>query len=351
LSDLLLYRILSGKTRIKVDNEVFFVKGTTSYQKYLAEEYYEQLVEDYGILDDFRTEGELFGWMVKHGYWAEENEAKLTKIKKDIEDFKVRLYELKFQGQAKKTIKDAIREAKKKLELLLEQKHRFDFLTVHGAATIAKNKYLMALSVYDRAEQPIFTEDSYFHSSFPYLDKIIVEYNGQGISTEKIRFLARSDSWRKYWCARESDNVFGQSTISLTDDQLSLVSWTRIYDNVYQHPDCPVEAVIEDDDALDGFLIADRRKRDREKGLTEADTLITNEKIRNADEVFLVADNFDDAKRIYDLNSNLSRQRIRQREKIIEEKGIVQDMNLPDVAQKLQMDINNKQAQLMRGGK
>lgn len=346
--DLLLYRIISGITRINVKGETFLIKGVSAYQRYLAEELYYRLLEKYSEQDELKTDNELYWWLLENGYWKEENEKQLKKYKKDLEDFKIKLFELKFQGEEKKKIKGLISEAKLRIVNLIERRHQFDFLSASGAALIAKNKYIIGLSIYTKDEKPLFNYENFWDSDFPLLDGIIVEYNKLDITTEQIRRVARSDSWRKYWCCRESDRIFGKPSIELNEDQLSLISWARIYDNIYQHPDCPEESVIDDDDALDGFLIFDKRKRDREKGLQQAEDLITNDKIAGADEVFLVADNTEDAKRIFDLNSESAKAKIKVRENLINEKGEVKETELPDVALKLRMAVNQRSAELSR---
>lgn len=343
----LLYRILSGIIKINVCDETYFIKSISVYQKYLVELYYEQLLQEYDELDNMMSQGQLFGWLIKNGYWKEENDGQLRKFKRDIEDFKVKLYECAFRTEEKKSIRNYIRQAESKYSGLLEQKHRFDYLTPEGAASIAKNKYQIALSIY-KGENPLFAADSYFISQFPYLDHIILKYNEQLATSNQIREMARSDVWRKYWCGRESERVFGKSALELTDEQLNLISWTRIYDNVYQHPDCPGDEIIDDDDALDGFLIADKRKRDKEKGITAVDELITNEKIKNANEVFIVANTQEDAKKIYDLNEPMARGNIRKREKLIDKKGTVDEGELPDVLLTKQMEITRAASRISK---
>jgi hypothetical protein len=346
MSNKLLYRILSGTIPIKIKEQTFLIKGLDSYQKYLAEEYYEELLKEYSQLDHLQTESQLYGWMIKHGYWKEENEGRIKKYKADIEDFKVKIYECAFRSDEKKAIRAALNEAKRLLGGLIESKHRFDYLTPEGSAQIAKNKYLIGLSIHTADGKPVFSPETFFMSSFPFLDHIIIEFNSLMASTEQIRQVARSDNWRKYWCGRESERVFGRASIDLTDEQLNLISWTRVYDNIYQHPDCPNEEVIDDDDALDGFLISDKRKRDKEKGLKASDELVSNERIKNSDEVFIVANTEDDAKKIQNLNDESVRRQIQKREKLIEEKGIVKDEDLPDQRLKKQLAINQKSMEL-----
>lgn len=348
MSNLLLYRILSGQLNIKIYNTTYIIKGNTLQQKYMAELYFEDLLNDYSQLDSLQTPLQLSAFLVKFGYWNDTKQEELDKIKKDIEDLKVKAYEAAFRANEKKAAKKMISVAKEKMDALLEQKHKFDGLTPNGAALVAKNKYLIAMSICKDSGEPLFGNslNSFLNSDFPYLDNIIIEINRQSASNSDIRAIARSESWRKYWCAKDCDSIFGRPAIELTDEQLNLISWTRLYDNVYQHSDCPSEEIIDDDDCLDGFLISDKRKRDKDKGLVSAQEQITNPKIAKASEVFLVAETKEDAAKIHDLNDESVKRTINIRNKLIDKEGIIGDQDLPDVKLKRQIAINQKAAEL-----
>ncbi len=347
-----LYRVISGICVIELEGKEYQIRGISSYNKYLAEEYCERLVEEYSQSEDMLDEVKLRIWMIRNDYWSEDDDAKIKKYKTDLEDFKVKLFESGFKEKEKKAIKSAIKEAKGKLGDLVQKKHKFDFLTPEGSAFIAKNKYLMWLSLYYK-DKPLFKGGlaKFLKNKFTLLDTLIIEYNKKILTIEEIREIARCDVWRKYWCANESETVFGRPAIDLTDEQLNLISWARVYDNIYQHPHCPSEEIIEDDDALDGFLIFDKRKRDKEKGISDVDKLLENDKIKNAQELFLFSDSVEGAKKIQNLNDESTRAKIRNREKMIESKGTVDNIDLPDVKGALRLQANQKATEIMRGMK
>jgi hypothetical protein len=99
-----------------------------------------------------------------------------------------------------------------------------------------------------------------------------------------------------------------------TDEQRALVNWSLLYDNVYQHPECPADAVVEDDDLLDGWLIDQRRDREaKATGGGGRVQLVGNEKIRGSQEVYLVAETPADARKVVDLNDEFGRAVQKQR--------------------------------------
>lgn len=343
--DKLVYRILSGHLRVNISGEIFIIKGNTSQQKYIAEEVYESLRDKYQ--GDLLSDDELYDWLIANKYWSFEEDDKLKTFKKNLEEFQVKLFELGFKGREKQITKKAIAHTKSELRKLNEKRHIFDNLSASGCATLEKNKYLVGLSICNDKGTPILNEFDFLTHSFPLLDKIIIEINKQTITVEQYRKMARSEPWRQYWGAKDGvSSIFNCSASELTEEQLNLISWTRLYDSVFQHPKSPPQDVIEDDDCLDGFLIKDRREREKEQGLT-IDDIVKNEKIRGADEVYValasdldVEPTAEESKIIYEMNSPQAKSVIRQRNAYVEKHGTVNQEELPDVKQRLQMAIN-----------
>ena len=338
--DKLVYRILSGKVRIKVDNQIFYVYGPNAYYKYLAEEIFSDLIEQHS--DELMSDDELMDWLLENEYWSLDEEDKLKKFRADIEEFQLKLYELGFRGEEKNITKRAIQHARGQIKELTAKRHSFDYLSYNGAALIEKNKYLIGLGLADERGQRLFNELNFFANSFGFFDRIVVEYNKVAITVSDFRYIARNEPWRQYWGAKESaTSVFGIPATEMTDEQLSLISWSRLYDSVYQHPKCPPEDVIEDDDALDGFFIKERRERQVGQDRQVADDLIKDPKIKQASEVFIMAGNDKEAaNRINNLNTEAAKSTKRQRDTHIEKHGIVKEAELPDVKRRLQMEIN-----------
>lgn len=90
-----------------------------------------------------------------------------------------------------------------------------------------------------------------------------------GLSSEKIRFLARHSLWRIRYVAAMKTNqtLFGDSGLNLTPDQLSLLYWANYYQSIYEMmPDeQPSQEIINDDTKLDEYMDNYFEKRDQEK--------------------------------------------------------------------------------------
>ena len=67
----------------------------------------------------------------------------------------------------------------------------------------------------------------------------------------------------------------------ITQDQKGILIWASMYDNIQEHMECPSDAVLEDDDILDGWFLIQRDKRKKEKLEQEFESS-TNEKIKNS---------------------------------------------------------------------
>ena len=93
--------------------------------------------------------------------------------------------------------------------------------------------------------------------------------------------------------------------MDLNTEQISLISFSLLYDNVYQSSECPPDAVVEDNDAIDGWLLIQKEKQAK----TQKEKLL--EKLHSqhegAKDIFVMAKDGEDAQRINSLNTGHSR--------------------------------------------
>ena len=92
---------------------------------------------------------------------------------------------------------------------------------------------------------------------------------------------------------------------------------------------------------LDGWLIIQKRKRENELNKKMGDEKIgNNPKIRNSSEIFVVVDNFEDAKKIDAMNDLTGKILKRQKMETVKKLGVVHEGNMPDVQQEIMMEFN-----------
>jgi hypothetical protein len=158
------------------------------------------------------------------------------------------------------------------------------------------------------------------------------------ITTEQFKELARDNIWKNYWNSHKDNNLFQASIIELSDEQRALINISKMYDNVYEHPECPREAIINDDDALEGWMIVQRRKNEAAKKQNAFDSN-NNNTMKKAGEVFVMAESDGDVESILDMNTMESRAKLNEKLKHIDRVGEINDGELPDVQRDIQQSI------------
>ena len=118
--------------------------------------------------------------------------------------------------------------------------------------------------------------------------------------------------------------------------QKSLINWTRMYDSIYESMETPSDSIIEDDYAVDGWFVVQRRKRDDDRKASEGN------KLPESAEVFVPVKNEKEANRVYDMNTQQGKQVIKSRTKDLEERGSLEEGQFTHVKQDLAMKANRQ---------
>ncbi len=195
--------------------------------------------------------------------------------------------------------------------------------------------------------KPVFTNDTFWEEPSDILDRVVQAQVNLRLDNTVLREIARSDPWRTIWVCRKGEGVvFGVPPVDYTEEQRSLVGWSGLYDNIYEHSDCPPDAIIEDDDMLDGWLIDQRQQREKRQNKQAAEEIIGNEKIRGSQEIFFPAQTIEDAARVNELNDENGKRVLRQRFGHLKQKGVIAEEEMPNTKQ----SIRAQQAKMMQKG-
>lgn len=340
--ELLIARICSGSVRIVIASrgrdKTYLVKRPGRDHAYVAAELYLEVFRE-SELEGLYDEEELMSFLLDNGLWDEESDKLLKALPKEVEEFKVKLYRSSFKSKEKLVIRKALEIAKAKMQELYSTRNAYGHLSCSGASAIAKTRYLVGSSLYTSSGVRVFGDDDFWESESGLLDDVLSSISRCRIDESEMRELARTDPWRSLWNCGKTGEVFGVCAADYTDEQRALVNWTMLYDNVYGHPECPSDDVVADDDLLDGWMILQRREREKKLSTKEGEELISNEKIRNSQEVFLVAETVDDARKVVDLNDEFGKVVQRRRFKHLKDKGEVDELDMPDTRQRLRMEM------------
>lgn len=298
--EMVLNRIIQGRLRIRLGDLVFYIYEPS--REILDESFdiYEDAKEQAYFNGSF-VEQEALEILLKYDMWSPFDDQKAEEMNSKIEDLKLNCFKNFFKQKYLLGAKKNLRNFERIQAELKSKKKQFDHLTCEGVGKFAMRSFIIENTTKNKDGSP-------FDFSKYSVSYIMQQYQNNMIAPEMFRKIARSSTWRQMWNASKKRNdVFGKPASKLDQFQLGLISYSIMYDNVYESPDCPKDKVIEDDDCLDGWFISEKRKREKEKKQAEIDKMLEGSKVAGSDEIYLVANDHQEAKEIYGLNDDHTR--------------------------------------------
>ncbi len=340
----LLNRISSKYQICRIGNSKYRLYSPTSENLYLAAELHKEVMSDAYYKGAISQEDAL-DLLMKNGLWTVEMASELETMTKNLDVLKLELFNSAFKSNAVMKLRKAIKFTYEQIDKLEEKKSVFDYLTAEGIAVFAKTSFLISSNIRSLDNSDVRTDARFLEHAISYC-------NNKSIKEAQFRELARSEPWSSTFSAGKTGwDIFGAHASELTIEQKILMFWSRIYRNIHESPDCPHKSIIDDDWMLDGWFIKQAKEREaNQKKKSAEDSSNISAKIGNAQEIFLPADTQEDAQKLTDaLNTAEARSIKRQRDKFIQEKGEVNEANLPDVRMDLQMKYNQMFSNQIKG--
>jgi hypothetical protein len=302
----LVSQIVYGAKIIEFKNETLIIQPLTIEEKYLSNRFFNK-VYDEALLSGVYTRNEMFEIMEEQGVWSDEHEKQIDINKTRIEDAKVKIYKSFFKPKSREAAREQLEEIKDKQYNLLETKYGNNQHDCEGLATYARWNWVI--------ENTTYKQDGTKYDFSEYgISTILRKYNSSSLETEQFRELAREDPWRSLWATSQSpESLFSRRASELSLDQMALISWSRLYDSIGEAHEAPNEKVIEDDDAIDGWLIQERRKREKESNKYKLDGY--DDKHGEADEVYIMASSQEEIEEVYGLNDQEGKMKVKGRER------------------------------------
>lgn len=339
ISSLAIHRIGSSKFYFNHKNCDYVFLQPSSDIKHRSELVYKNYIEENKYSFSWFKENinKLLLYLL---LWNDNDEKYLEELEKKIENTKLDMYLNRLNKDKIQKLRSELDKTKESVNRMLYRKHSLDYLTIEDSANSAKNEYIMINTIYydDKDNKLVFSNNinSVSYSAFNELASTIAI---NLIKIEDYKKIARSEQWKAIWNSNKN-NIFSKNSYELSDEQKTLISISNMYDRIYEHPECPAEDIINDDDMLDGWMIYQRNKADKIRKQNGAQDLLNRHK--NAKEIFIVTNN-EDAKDVLDLNSDLSSSIIKQRRNQIKNshEGI-DEVNLADVQMELLQKINKR---------
>ena len=339
-------RIFDGRLKYKSDSGgTLFLHPMSIGEIYECQEVYKDAYNE-ALWNEVLTEEEMMGVMLQVGIWSSKKDSQVKGIQKDIEELKVQIFKSNFKPEKKDKLRRTLRLAEKRLLGLLNDKHSYSFATCNGYAVFCREHWV----VENTTRYPDGTLYDWSKDTIP---EVLKFKQNERLEDSVLREIAKSGEWKTIWStSKKQGAIFGKSGIELTDEQRSLIAWSLMYDNIHESPECPVDKVVDDDDALDGWMIIQRRKREKDMGQGSADEIIGNEKIRNSQEVFIMTEDTPEGRaQVDELNDPEIRRVKKSRFKQIEKADgkRVRHGDLADVKRSRQMQATNQFRDSIKG--
>lgn len=341
--EILLHRILSGYLIFYYKQDKYELRKISNNLRYEADLLYESIISDEKYNDWIRQEN-VDSILINLGLWTKDTVNIISKLEKSIDSLKVQLFENFLNSSNQNKIRNSLNSTRNSLDRIRSIKTEFIANTLEGYAASIKNEFIICNSLF-KSNKQVFEYDNTDKNatSLSYFNELVNEINKYNISILNFRKLARHYTWKSYWNIKNI-SMFPGTISEWTDDQRSLISFSQMYDSVYEHPECPDDKVIDDDDMLDGWMILQRKKIEKAKKQASVDSI--NPNLKNANEVFLFGQKSEEVEEILSLNSKESLNRIKEKINYINNTGSVSDSMLPDVRRQIMNDsqtiINNR---------
>lgn len=332
-----IFRIITGQTYFEYNTEEYLLKHPSVDIKHKAAVLYNNILNEEKYENWIREENSE-RIMISLGIWDNNTNEIIKRLYSRLDDIKVDLYKSWMMPSQQKSIRKNLDHIKKELNKILVIKYNFFNHTLEGYATSIKSEYLICQTLYKNNNLVFDFNNRSDPKSYAQFNNLSQEIDKLGIQLHNMKIVARSPQWKSYWGARKYNNLFDNTIVNWTDDQRMIYKLSQMYDNIYEHPECPEEIVINDDDMLDGWMIMQQREQNRNKKQKGVES--RNKGLQNASEVFLFPQNDEEFKDIIGLNSVEGKMTIQEKMRFIEQRGEAEEYELPDVQRNIRNEIN-----------
>lgn len=337
-----LNRIIQGRLRLPSCDPVLYLYEPDNFVMEESYDIYEETYKD-AYFNGVYIKEELKEVLFLNDLWNPDDDKKAKETEERIEDIKVEAFESIKDPKRLRGIKANLRFLEKTYLKYKSKFHTLDHISCEGVANFARSIWIVSQTTKDRDGNRAGVKDQ------P-LTKILEYNNSKTIDSDSFRIIARSEPFRTMWMtSKKQSNLFNRASCDFTKDQLTLCQYASMYDNVYESHESPSEDVIKDDDCLDGWFIVQKRKYEKDKNTQEVESMITNSKIANSQEIYIFTKDGEMASKINDMNDVHTKNIINERNQQIDAKGTVKHTDLADVRQGIAMQARQQAISKIKG--
>jgi hypothetical protein len=331
--DGLIHRIVSGYYYITIKDIRYKIKSPNLKIRYRAHSIYNTIIENNKYNTNYwLSDNEIQSLLLFNNIWDNSKQKELDDQNKLLNQTKVNLF-LDYSNEKKRKIyKETLIQINSHINNLYDQKYYFNFLSLDFYAKSIENQYIILNMVY-RDNKKILVDQDMDDIDMDFFNGIIQEVQRNSIDMDTMKNIAKSQQWRNYWAAGKTKTLKGSSS-SWTEEQLTLINLSQTYDSIREHMECPPEEIIQDNDALDGWMIHQNDKIEKEKKKQKIDDKY-GLKNKKGDEVFILTDSVEETKEIFGLNTPENKHKINQIKEIGKQNKETKWIEVPFVQQEL----------------
>lgn len=330
-------RILSGKQLIEYEDTLYELRNADINIKLQANMLYDKEYEDNLYSDVFILEEDIEDLLLDLKLIYPEYKNDLDSLGKKLDNLKVDLFLNFFDRTKRLKYQKEIESTRKRYSQLYTAKQSLNFLTLENYCANLKNEFIILNTLFFYNTGNIVFNSSYMN--YRLFNNITQIISNNILDISVIKCIARSDYWRNYYTINKN-HLFPYSVMDFSEEQKAILSVSVMYDRVYEHPDSPDKDIIEDDDALEGWMIHQQRQNKKQKQEKGVNNLLSNKNMKNANEVFLMAGNKEQKEDILGLNSTESKMKLQNKiSTVMESDKPIADCFLPDVQQDIKAKL------------
>lgn len=285
------------------------IKNFTPIEKAEAFSYSQEIYDNH-FKNGVPTKEEMLEILIEKDIWNDELENQYEEEIEKLGGLKVDYYDNFFIPVRKEELSIFIKLKEKKLNKLLSKKLYLSEYTCEQAMEDAYWTFLLA---------------KYGDPFSLYRQFLLIR-----MSDEKIRSFYFDFKWRSIWqVCKDPKSIFGLDINHLNDNQISLLYWSKIYDNIQESIEPPPIQIMNDHLAVDGWMVKFSKSKEKPKNIGV-----------NAGEVFLPARNKKEVVEINKLNNAHGRRVLKSRASDLAKNGDLDEGQFSFIKQEKQMEIN-----------
>lgn len=346
-------RLLNDETILQINNTLYRIKNPSPKLNVLASIEYDNAIKT-NRFNRWLRDSQCLAILVRQGLCDFNIDQNIKTINDRIDELKLELYNSYGRKDQFKRVRKNLEAVRKKYNTMYGVRHMLDHCTLQGYAEMIKRQYIIYKTLYHINGKRVWSR--FEDISMTLMDIVILRLVQQTPTTSDIRYVVRNEPWKTVWSVTKG-RPYRMSIGQMNDEQKLSVMFSSMYDNIYKHPECPSDNIINDDDLLDGWLMSERKKN-KDKSVDRSIKNRQKSRHGDADELYISPTGGenrqptkDEIKSVNDLNSTESKIIKKQRAAQIKKQGEVKESQLFDRKVQIQNQSNKQFMEQIKGKK